>query len=129
MEGKAPNLSPGIIFLNQKCPDGHDLPFEFVEPGKLQFCNGCLCVMKDEAFKCRSDTCDYILCRDCVKKPANFIGKAVDQLRAETRSKENNILWEDDSQFDDNGGVFGGYQENGYEMEGEEEFDEDDNYY
>ena len=43
-------------------------------------------VMRDEAFKCSED--DYVLCRDCVKNnPPNFIGKVIDQLRAENQKE------------------------------------------
>ena len=39
----------------------------------LQFCDGCMAIIPDEAFVCLED--DYKLCETCVEeKPADFVG-------------------------------------------------------
>lgn len=82
-------MSSGKYWIIQKCFNGHALPFEFVKPNSLEFCDGCMTVMRNQAFKCHED--DYTLCSNCVKThPPNFVGTALSKLRGHD---ENADLW------------------------------------
>ena len=66
-------MSTGIHSSMQKCGEGHDLVYKVVKKKGLQFCDGCLRILEDEAFVCEED--EYKLCETCVdEKPADFVG-------------------------------------------------------
>lgn len=90
------------IRLIQNCPEEHQLEFFFVKPKSLEYCDGCLTVMKEQGFRCADD--DYCLCEDCVRNnPPDFVGTALNKLRGHLdegeKESEEEQPWGEDEEY------------------------------
>ena len=113
-------MSTGIFSLFQVCLSGHQLEFFFVKPKSLEYCSGCLHVMREQGFRCVDD--NYYLCDDCVRNnPPDFIGTAVQKLRGQFNKEEecqgDLDEWSEDESYDYDAPF------EGYGLQGEKEDD------